>query len=126
MLTSGEVEDGSEHKLGLGLALFLITLSVCIICSYLVSKYSFTTVPECLGYVFIGIFIGMFLRLANVSSTAGYALPNQEQFFLFIIPPIIFEAGYSLNKDDFFKQSGSILTFAVLGTIITALVFGVS
>lgn len=69
--------------------------------------------------------IGLILRLSGISATAGYALPNQEQFFLFIIPPIIFEAGYSLSKADFFRESGSILVFAVVGTIITALFWGV-
>eukprot|EP00188_Purpureofilum_apyrenoidigerum_P002743 Plantae.Rhodophyta-Purpureofilum_apyrenoidigerum.ctg28036.p1 GENE.Plantae.Rhodophyta-Purpureofilum_apyrenoidigerum.ctg28036~~Plantae.Rhodophyta-Purpureofilum_apyrenoidigerum.ctg28036.p1 ORF type:complete len:583 (-),score=97.74 Plantae.Rhodophyta-Purpureofilum_apyrenoidigerum.ctg28036:63-1811(-) len=125
LTTSAEAED-TENKLGFGLAIFILTLSVCIIASLLISKHSVSTVPDCLGYVFIGIIIGTSLRLAKVSATAGYALPNQEQFFLFIIPPIIFEAGYSLNKGDFFKQAGSIITFAVLGTIITALVFGLA
>mmetsp|Transcript_11750 Transcript_11750/g.35822 ORF Transcript_11750/g.35822 Transcript_11750/m.35822 type:complete len:583 (+) Transcript_11750:234-1982(+) len=125
LTTSTEMQD-KENKLGFGLAVFILTLSVCIIASLLISKHSVSTVPDCLGYVFIGIIIGTTLRLAKVSATAGYALPNQEQFFLFIIPPIIFEAGYSLNKGDFFKQAGSIVIFAVLGTIITALVFGLA
>ncbi|KAJ8905939.1 hypothetical protein NDN08_002440 [Rhodosorus marinus] len=124
LLTQGGSEEESQNELGFGLAIFIMTLSFCIVASFLISEHSFFNLPDCLSYVFIGIMIGLILRLSGISATAGYALPNQEQFFLFIIPPIIFEAGYSLSKADFFRQSGSILVFAVVGTIITALFWG--
>jgi hypothetical protein len=43
-------------------------------------------------------------------------------FFTFILPPIIFAAGYNLRRRSFFKYFLYIFLFGVLGTIITFLV----
>ena len=49
---------------------------------------------------------------------------NPETFFLVLLPPIMFESGYSLQKSSFFHNIGTSLLFAVLGTLIQAFVSG--
>ena len=45
-------------------------------------------------------------------------------FFYGLLPPIVFAAGFTLKKRDFFRNFGTISVFAVPGTLISALLFG--
>ena len=40
---------------------------------------------------------------------------NSETFYFLLLPPIIFEAGYTVQKQQFLGNIGTIIMFAVLG-----------
>ena len=51
---------------------------------------------------------------------------SPEFFFLFLLPPIIFESGLSMDPGPFFQNIGAISLFAFGGTFLSAMVIGVS
>eukprot|EP00897_Mesotaenium_endlicherianum_P005652 jgi/Mesen1/5114/ME000255S04087 len=47
---------------------------------------------------------------------------NEELFFIYLLPPIIFNAGFQVKKKQFFKNFSAIMTYGVIGVFIS---FGV-
>jgi len=88
-------------------------------------RYHFTFLPGPATAVVLGAVLGLFIRLTanegDIPSELGF---SGEIFFLILLPIIIFQAGYSLRKKEFFGQLVSILTFSVVGTALAAFVIG--
>ena len=60
----------------------------------------------------------------NTSRLEQEAVFNPELFFYMLLPPIIFFAGYDLKQKHFFRNLGSVMTFAFAGTTIACFTTG--
>ncbi|CAD8098143.1 unnamed protein product [Paramecium primaurelia] len=71
----------------------------------------------------IGIAAGLFLLFIDKSSLLQEYRQGFSQFFLIVLlPPILFESSINMEKALFFQNFGSIVMFAVIGTLIATFV----
>jgi sodium/hydrogen exchanger-like protein 6/7 len=68
--------------------------------------------------------VGLILRLSSGTSIQNLVSFNYQIFFNLLLPPIILASGYELHQANFFRNIGTILTFAFAGTFISAVVLG--
>jgi len=126
MSSAGSANNDAAHEFGaLNTLLFVVILGLCILAAYMIKIHSFYYLPECAAAIFVGLIVGGLARVVYPSVEEMAFLSFQsELFFFLLLPPIIFEAAYSLNKKDFFSNFWSISLFAVCGTIISTFMFG--
>ena len=67
-----------------------------------------------LGLLFGGLFkvLSMERNLTNLSKHFGNVFMN------LLLPPIIFESGFNMNKKPFFANFGTVLAYSFLGTFV--------
>jgi solute carrier family 9 (sodium/hydrogen exchanger), member 3 len=80
-------------------------------------------VPESCLLTILGIIVGLVIFFSNKGQAPPSTLtPNI--FFLFMLPPIVLEAGYCMPNSLFFNNLGTILLMAIFGTIFNAMTIG--
>ncbi|XP_017881966.1 sodium/hydrogen exchanger 3 isoform X2 [Ceratina calcarata] len=79
--------------------------------------------PESCLLIVVGVVVGVLLFQA---SSVHVSPLTPDTFFLYMLPPIILDAGYFMPNRLFFDHLGTILLFAVIGTIFNTLSIGAS
>ncbi|KAK1157805.1 sodium/hydrogen exchanger 8-like [Acipenser oxyrinchus oxyrinchus] len=121
--------EAQEEEQSSGMTIFfsLLVIGICIILVHLLIKYKLNFLPESVAVVSLGILMGAFIKIIEFQELANWKeeeMFRPNMFFLLLLPPIIFESGYSLHKGNFFQNIGSITLFAVFGTVISAFIVG--
>ncbi|XP_076264206.1 na[+]/H[+] hydrogen exchanger 2 isoform X10 [Rhynchophorus ferrugineus] len=80
--------------------------------------------PESCLLIFVGVAIGVVL--VHITDSVHMSPLTPDTFFFYMLPPIILDAGYFMPNRLFFDHLGTILLFAVIGTIFNTLLIGAS
>ncbi|KAG8451852.1 hypothetical protein GDO86_003880 [Hymenochirus boettgeri] len=82
-----------------------------------------TIVPESCLLILVGLILGGIIFGMNEKSPPAM---KTDVFFLYLLPPIVLDAGYFLPTRPFFDNAGTIFWYAVVGTLWNAIGIGIS
>ncbi|XP_066250876.1 Na(+)/H(+) exchanger protein 2 isoform X6 [Euwallacea similis] len=105
------------------IALWIFCASLAKIGFHMAPKLS-AVFPESCLLIFVGVVIGVVL--VHLTDSMHMSPLTPDAFFLYMLPPIILDAGYFMPNRLFFDNLGTILLFAVIGTISNTLLIGAS
>ena len=94
---------------------------------YMYNKiHSLEVFPESIAAIILGIIVGLFFK-AHYKNTGLLNILEFEPhtFFLFLLPPIMFQAGFSMRASTFFRNIIVINSFAIFATIIASFIFSI-
>ena len=121
---SPEEEAIEESGIKFGFVLGLIALAGTFIFGYILEHNHINWLPE----AGVGVLMG---ALASGIATAGHLsiITSHEQFdfeffMVFLLPPIIFDAGYNMDVKAFLANLGPTMFFAFIGTFASTFVVG--
>uniref|UniRef100_A0A8D0BU02 Sodium/hydrogen exchanger n=1 Tax=Salvator merianae TaxID=96440 RepID=A0A8D0BU02_SALMN len=104
------------------ITVWILAASLAKIFFHLSSKVT-KVVPESVLLIALGIALGGIVYAAD--HIASFTL-TPTVFFFYLLPPIVLDAGYFMPNRLFFGNLGSILLYAVIGTIWNAAATGLS
>ncbi|MEE6510742.1 hypothetical protein FKM82_030868, partial [Ascaphus truei] len=104
------------------IALWILVASLAKIVFHMSHKVT-TLVPESCLLIVLGLFLGGIVWAAD--HIASFTL-TPTVFFFYLLPPIVLDAGYFMPNRLFFGNLGTILLYAVIGTVWNAAAIGLS
>ncbi|EFJ38384.1 hypothetical protein SELMODRAFT_163708 [Selaginella moellendorffii] len=116
-----------QHQVaGLSLLLQIVMLGFAFVLGHVLRRHKFYYLHEASASLLIGIIVGGIANVSNKEmSFKRWFNFNEEFFFLFLLPPIIFQSGFNLYAKPFFSNFGAICVFAIVGTFVASMVTGI-
>lgn len=123
--TTPPLAEEQERFSSLALFVVLALLIGSFWTSYYLKIRRITAVHETIVGLFAGMFVGAALRIGPGEQVQKMLSFSNTIMLNVLLPPIILASGYDLRQENFFRNFGTILTFAFAGTFISAIVIGV-
>ncbi|KAJ6694270.1 hypothetical protein OIU85_004999 [Salix viminalis] len=101
----------------IALCVFFALLCACIIIGHLLEENRWAN--ESITALLLGLCSGVVVLLIRKGESSHLMKFSEDLFFLYLLPPIIFNAGFQVKKKRFFKNFTTILLFGIFGTVIS-------
>ncbi|OIV90829.1 hypothetical protein TanjilG_15562 [Lupinus angustifolius] len=116
----------SDHASVVSMNLFVALLCACIVIGHLLEENRWMN--ESITALLIGLCTGVVILLLSGGTSSHVLVFSEDLFFIYLLPPIIFNAGFQVKKKQFFVNFMTIMLFGAIGTLIscTIITLGVS
>ncbi|EYU43884.1 hypothetical protein MIMGU_mgv1a021876mg, partial [Erythranthe guttata] len=120
MLETANTLSTSDHLSVISITLFVTLLCACIVIGHLLEENRWMN--ESITALVIGVSTGVVILLISGGQSSRLLVFSEDLFFIYLLPPIIFNAGFQVKKKQFFRNFSTIILFGALGTLISFIV----
>ncbi|EMR08543.1 sodium/hydrogen exchanger 3 [Pneumocystis murina B123] len=114
----------NEQLTSWGLLILMVLLIMALWTSYYLQAKKIKSIHETVISIFLGMIVGLLIEEFQNTDIQKIVTFNYGYFFNLLLPPIILNSGYELHQELFFKNLGAIVTFAFVGTFVSAVITG--
>ncbi|KAG2395192.1 Sodium/hydrogen exchanger 2 Na(+)/H(+) exchanger 2 [Vigna angularis] len=105
----------SDYASVVSMNIFVALLCTCIVIGHLLEENRW--VNESITALFIGVCTGVVILLQSRGKSSHLLVFSEDLFFIYLLPPIIFNAGFQVKKKRFFVNFMTIMLFGAVGVI---------
>uniref|UniRef100_A0A5B7BLZ1 Putative nhx1 antiporter isoform X1 n=1 Tax=Davidia involucrata TaxID=16924 RepID=A0A5B7BLZ1_DAVIN len=117
VLTKMSMVSASDHTSVVSMNLFVALLCACIVIGHLLEENRWMN--ESITALAIGLCTGIVILLTSGGKSSHLLVFSEDLFFIYLLPPIIFNAGFQVKKKQFFRNFMTIMLFGAVGTLIS-------
>ncbi|KAL2345748.1 hypothetical protein Fmac_007033 [Flemingia macrophylla] len=107
----------SDYASVVSMNIFVALLCACIVIGHLLEENRW--VNESITALLIGLCTGVVILLLSRGKSSHLLVFSEDLFFIYLLPPIIFNAGFQVKKKQFFVNFMTITLFGAVGTLIS-------
>uniref|UniRef100_A0A5B6Z7X6 Sodium/hydrogen exchanger n=1 Tax=Davidia involucrata TaxID=16924 RepID=A0A5B6Z7X6_DAVIN len=123
VLTKMSMVSASDHTSVVSMNLFVALLCACIVIGHLLEENRWMN--ESITALAIGLCTGIVILLTSGGKSSHLLVFSEDLFFIYLLPPIIFNAGFQVKKKQFFRNFMTIMLFGAVGTLISFAIISV-
>ncbi|KAK1319600.1 Sodium/hydrogen exchanger 2 [Acorus calamus] len=101
----------------ISITVFFTLLCACIVIGHLFVENRW--VNDSTTAILLGLCAGFVTLLISKWKSSRILVFSDQLFFLYLLPPIIFNAGFQVKKKQFFQNFLTIMLFGVIGTLVS-------
>ncbi|KAL5712800.1 monovalent cation:H+ antiporter [Ranunculus cassubicifolius] len=107
----------SDYMSVVSINLFVTLLCACIVIGHLLEENRWMN--ESITAIAIGLCTGVVILLTTKGKSSRLLVFSEDLFFIYLLPPIIFNAGFQVKKKQFFRNFMTIMLFGAVGTLVS-------
>ncbi|XP_052185589.1 sodium/hydrogen exchanger 1-like [Diospyros lotus] len=126
LMKLGILRSGTDQVTVDAITLFVTLLCACIVIGHLFEESRWFN--ESIVSLIIGLCTGAIILVTSGGKSSRILEFDEQLFFIYLLPPIIFNAGFQMKKKQFFRNFVTIMMFGAVGTLVsfTVIAYGAS